>query len=74
MPLFEYECGDCKARFELLVYGRNERVVCKECGSPKLVQLLSTFAVAGTSDRTAPEPGPCSTCGAAQRGMCGMME
>ncbi len=72
MPLFEYECKDCKARFEQLVFNSTTRVVCRECGSAKLVQLLSTFAVAGGSDRTAPESGPCGACGAAQRGMCGI--
>jgi hypothetical protein len=36
-------------------------------------KLLSVFAV-GTSARSAAltESGPCSSCGAAQRGMCGV--
>ncbi len=72
MPLFEYECRDCKARFEQLVYGSNTRVACKKCGSTRLSQLLSTFAVAGASDKASAESGPCGACGAAQRGMCGI--
>lgn len=72
MPLFEYECGSCKTRFEKLVFDRSEKVACRSCGSTNISQLLSTFAVSGTSDRPAPDPGPCGACGAAQRGMCGM--
>ena len=71
MPLFEYQCRECDARFEVLVFRRDEKATCKKCGSRKVSQLLSTFAVAGTTDK-APESGPCGSCGAAQRGMCGM--
>ena len=72
MPLFEYECSDCKARFEQLVYNTSTKVVCKKCGGSHLSQLLSTFAVAGGSNKAAAELGPCGACGAAQRGMCGV--
>jgi putative FmdB family regulatory protein len=71
VPLFEYQCRDCETRFEVLVFRREEETKCRNCGSTKVSQLLSTFAVAGTSDR-APEPGPCGGCSAAQRGTCGM--
>ncbi len=71
MPLYEYECRSCKARFEQLVFNSANVVACRNCGSAEVIQLLSTFSVAGT-ERSAPEPGPCGSCGAAQRGMCGM--
>jgi hypothetical protein len=36
-------------------------------------KLLSVFAVGASSRSTAsPEAGPCASCGAAQRGMCGV--
>ena len=71
MPLYEYHCRECDTRFEELVFNREAAIVCRKCGSDKVSQLLSTFAVAGGAGR-APEPGPCGSCGAAQRGMCGM--
>jgi putative FmdB family regulatory protein len=73
VPLYEYECRSCKAQFEQLVFNNETQVVCRECGAANVVQLLSTFAVGGSSAKTPADPGPCGSCGAAQRGMCGMM-
>jgi putative FmdB family regulatory protein len=74
MPIFEYRCRECGERFEAIVHGPNPATVCKACGSKKLEQLLSVFAVAGGSNSSASaaaaEPGPCP-CGAPRRGMCG---
>ncbi|GCE18845.1 FmdB family zinc ribbon protein [Dictyobacter kobayashii] len=45
MPLFEYYCSDCKARFELLVSHKHaDDVVCMKCHSEKVRRLLSVFA------------------------------
>jgi putative FmdB family regulatory protein len=73
MPIFEYRCRECGKTFETIVHGSNPKTVCKSCGSKKVEQLLSVFAVAGgssTSTTTAAEPGPCP-CGSPRRGMCG---
>jgi putative FmdB family regulatory protein len=73
VPIFEYECRDCGARFEHLTFNRESEVRCRACNSAQVMQLLSTFAVAGTSNSPAPkETGPCGSCNAAQRGMCGV--
>jgi putative FmdB family regulatory protein len=73
VPLYEYECLECKARFEKLIYNKETEVVCASCGSPKINQLLSVFAVGGSPQgASAPEASPCGNCSAAQRGMCGM--
>ena len=72
MPLYEYECRDCGARFEALVMKRETEVACRACGGTEIAQLLSTFAVSGASDRKALEPGPCGACGAPRRGSCQM--
>ncbi len=72
MPLYEYECKSCKTKFEQLVFNKKSEVTCRACGSSSVTQLLSVFAVAGTSDRAEVEPGPCGACGAAQRGTCMM--
>ncbi len=70
MPLYEYECKSCKTKFEQLVFNHESKVTCRKCGSESVTQLLSVFAVTGSSGRTAIEPGPCESCGAAQRGTC----
>jgi len=72
MPIFEYKCRDCGAKFERLVNTSTGQVVCKACTSPRVDKQLSVFAVAGASRFAAsPEPGPCGACGAPRRGMCG---
>jgi putative FmdB family regulatory protein len=70
VPLYEYECKSCNARFEQLVFRSKNEVACRKCGSSDVAQLLSVFSVAGDSHRAEVEPGPCGSCGAAQRGAC----
>jgi putative FmdB family regulatory protein len=72
MPLFEYECENCKTRFEQLVFNHESEIVCRNCGSSKVTQLLSVFSVAATQEKCAPESGPCTSCSSTQRGICGM--
>ena len=48
MPLYEYYCSDCKAKFELLVNHQHaDDVVCTKCHGEKVRRLLSTFAFSG---------------------------
>jgi putative FmdB family regulatory protein len=49
MPIYEYLCGDCNKKFELFVPQRMSAngVVCKECHSPKVRKLVSSFASIG---------------------------
>ncbi|MBZ5495495.1 MAG: zinc ribbon domain-containing protein [Acidobacteriia bacterium] len=72
MPLFEYECRGCKTRFERLVFDRAAEIVCRECGSTDVAQLLSTFAVGAESAKAAPQAGPCEGCQGMQGGTCPM--
>ena len=72
MPIFEYQCRECGAKFERIVHGGKDAASCRECGSKRVDQLLSVFAVVGASgSAAAAEPGPCGACGAPRRGMCG---
>jgi putative FmdB family regulatory protein len=72
MPLFEYQCRDCGAKFEKIVTSSGAEVVCKTCNSPRVNKLLSVFAVGNASHSTvSSESGPCGACGAPRRGMCG---
>jgi putative FmdB family regulatory protein len=46
MPLYEYRCPDCRARFEVLQrMGEDASSVrCPECGAARVERQLSTFA------------------------------
>jgi putative FmdB family regulatory protein len=71
MPIFEYRCRSCGAKFERIVNSATATTTCKDCGSPEVDRLLSVFAVGESSTSAgAAEPGPCATCGARERGLC----
>lgn len=44
MPIYEFDCSACGARFERLVAAGTERVACTECGAEDATRLLSRFA------------------------------
>ncbi len=44
MPLYEFECSRCLARFEELVASGTERVSCPQCGAEDPRRLLSGVA------------------------------
>jgi putative FmdB family regulatory protein len=43
MPIYDFECGACAARFEELV-GAGETPACPECGSTEVSRLYSQVA------------------------------
>ena len=66
MPLYEYRCRDCGARFERLVRSTSAAdasdtvaarpaIVCPTCESAQVERLLSAFA--RTAPACAPSPG-----------------
>jgi putative FmdB family regulatory protein len=69
MPLFEYVCGKCHARTEILVRG-GETPVCPECGSTRMTKQASAFAPATSSPRAASMPAGCESCCGRQNGTC----
>jgi putative FmdB family regulatory protein len=52
MPIYEFECEACGARFEELVRTGAE-VACKACGSERTRRLYSTVAAPGRQPRGA---------------------
>ncbi len=75
MPIFEYQCRECGAKFEKIVSSSAVEITCKNCESKDVDQLLSVFAVAGSQrSNESFEPGPCGACGAPERGMCARMD
>lgn len=70
MPIYEYVCEECQARFERLVLSKNTEIACPKCSSKRYTLQFSTFAAhsaSGSSSNTAEGPGSCactpSTCG-----------
>lgn len=48
MPLYEYRCGGCGARFEVLqrMGEDGDGLACPSCGAARAERQLSTFAAA----------------------------
>ena len=55
MPIYEYECRNCKEKFEVLqkIDESNEGVCCPKCNSDKPEKVLSAFC-SGTGKGGAP--------------------
>lgn len=51
MPIYEFECDACGARFEDLVAGGTELASCRECGAEGARRRLSSF---GTTRQMTP--------------------
>jgi putative FmdB family regulatory protein len=67
MPLYEYQCPDCDARFDRLIRSSDSapKIICPTCGSERPERLLSMFATSGprsssssSSSAAAPACGP----------------
>jgi putative FmdB family regulatory protein len=48
VPIYEYACSDCGARFERYQRSWAEAARCPGCQSAAVERLLSSFALAGT--------------------------
>jgi putative FmdB family regulatory protein len=44
MPIYEFECEECGARFDRLVEAGTETVSCERCGSERTVRRYSAQA------------------------------
>ncbi len=53
MPIYEFECEECGARFEELVAAGAEAIACAECGSGRTRRLVSAFSPPGRQPRGA---------------------
>ncbi|MEO0083576.1 MAG: zinc ribbon domain-containing protein [candidate division WOR-3 bacterium] len=62
MPIYEYECKDCKKTFEVLIFNKKEekQLCCPKCGKKNITLLISTFGVAGTDKKVSSSS--CNTC------------
>jgi len=62
MPMFDFECRECKKRFEEIVHAESH-VVCPGCGSDDLAKLWSAFAVGRGGRSSAPRCEPAIAAG-----------
>jgi len=77
MPIYEYECQDCRQKTELLVgvQAQQEALECPYCHSRSLERCLSLFAV----NVSKASPASCKSCevadtpGAGCPGCCGAL-
>jgi putative FmdB family regulatory protein len=53
MPIYEFECEECAARFEELVAAGAADVGCPECGSARTRRLISNVSPPGRQPRGA---------------------
>ncbi len=53
MPIYEFECEECGARFEELVAAGAAPVPCPECGSERTRRLISAVSPPGRQPRGA---------------------
>jgi putative FmdB family regulatory protein len=53
VPIYEFECEECGARFEELVTAGETRVPCAECGSIRTRRLISNVSPPGRQPRGA---------------------
>ena len=74
MPIFEYLCEDCGAKFEKLVRNVPDapELRCPSCGETRLKQEFSTFAPRANGISKPAAAPPCANGGCCQPGSCGM--
>lgn len=53
MPIYEFECEECGARFEELVAAGVEAVACPRCGAARTRRLISAVSPPGRQPRGA---------------------
>lgn len=63
MPIFEYVCGECQHKFEMIVQGSTVPA-CPSCKATRLEKLISGFAVGATGVPSSGGAGDgCGSCG-----------
>jgi putative FmdB family regulatory protein len=53
MPIYEFECEECGARFEELVAADVSKVTCERCGATRTRRLISPVSPPGRQPRGA---------------------
>jgi putative FmdB family regulatory protein len=71
MPIFEYLCDGCGAKFERLVRRSEDATLCPSCGDSHVTTQYSTFAARANGVAKEPSMGGCASGMCQNPGMCG---
>ena len=63
MPIYEYICNDCEARYERLVMSAGQEIECPKCASKRQTLQLSVFSAGKSSNGTASSSSSSTTVG-----------
>ncbi len=53
MPIYEYLCNDCQARYERIVMSSRQEIECPKCASKHHTLQLSVFSAGKSANGTA---------------------
>jgi len=70
MPIYEFECNQCKDKFELLVRSSATPLVCPKCSGKDLKRLVSAFAFTSKDGSGVTTASSSSGCGGCSGGDC----
>jgi len=75
MPIYEYQCNECKDTFECLVFGKEE-IICPGCQGKNVKRILSSCGFfskgsGGETQKTSAGTSSCSGCSATSCSTCG---
>ncbi|RMF96894.1 MAG: zinc ribbon domain-containing protein [Candidatus Schekmanbacteria bacterium] len=64
MPVYEYECQDCKEEFEYLLLSKDSKIHCPKCNGEHIIKKMSLCGFASGDKFTSSSPGgsACSGC------------
>ena len=71
MPIFEYLCDGCGAKFEKLVQRSEDAMLCPSCGDSHVTTQYSTFAARANGVAKEPSMGGCPSGMCQNPGVCG---
>jgi len=63
MPIYEYICNNCRARYERIVMSASQEIKCPKCASKRHTLQLSVFSAGRSSNGTASSEEASSTGG-----------
>lgn len=72
MPIFEFDCADCRERFERLVPCSSDlsEVSCPKCSSKNVRKLVSAFGIGGGSSKLKGGGSGCHSCSSKNCSTC----
>jgi putative FmdB family regulatory protein len=66
MPIYEYVCNDCEARYERIVMSAKQKIECPKCASKRHTLQLSVFSAgkssSGSASSASSAPAGCGGC------------